>query len=168
MNFVDILSVIITAACAIACAFMFYFRVRGNVFGAVSELVAIAEATGMAGPEKMAQVVESLSKMVPKALRWFLTDERLEKIAQWIFDWMRKYADEYRKKIESLPAGEDVPEETTKEISTAAAAELIAELFGLTADALKEAAVGYGVDVDGLKTKRDFIEAIVSAILNKA
>lgn len=167
MSFPEIMSVVVTVLCAIVCALMFYFRVRGNVFGAVSELVAIAETTGLTGPEKMAQVVVGLAAMVPGFLRKFLTDERLEKIAQWIFDWMRKYADEYKKASEELSETESA-EKLGETIGTAAAAELITELLNLTLAALKEKAVEYGVELDGMDTKKEIINAIVVAILTKA
>ena len=167
MSFPEIVSVVITVLCAIACALMFYFRVRGNVFGAVSELVAIAETTGLAGSEKMAQVVAGLAEMVPGFLRKILTDERLEKIAQWIFDWMRKYADEYKKASEALPEQGDT-QELAETIGAAAAAELITELLNMTVASLKEKAEEYGVELDGKDTKKEIIEAIVLTILTKA
>lgn len=167
MDFPAILGMVITIVCAVAIAFMFYFRVRGNVFAAVSELIAAAEMTGCTGVEKMRQVVAGLAQMVPAVMRTILTDERLEEIAQWIFDWMRRYADAYRKAIGSL--GEQADNSKTAEtIGKTAAAELIAELYNLTLAALREKATEYGVDCTGLGTKKEVIEAIALAILNKA
>ncbi len=167
MSFSEILSIIVTVLCALACGLMFYFRVRGNVFGAVSELIALAETTGLTGPEKMDQVVAGLAKIVPGFLRGILTDARLKKIAQWIFDWMRKYANEYKKAFEALPENGST-EELGDTIGASATAELISELLNLTLVALKERAEEYGVELDGKNTKKDIIEAIVLAILKKA
>ena len=167
MNFGDFMSAAITVLCAVAVAFMFYFRVRGNVFGAVCELVAMAEASGLTGPEKMAQVVDGLYDMVPAPLKKILNKVQLERIAQWIFDWMRKYAEEYRKATEGLHDKEEQNEIAT-DIGTEAAADLIAELFNLTLDALREKAEEYGIDLDGKTTKKEIIKEIILAITNKA
>lgn len=166
MSVTEIISVVMVVICAIVAGFMFYYRVRGNVFGAVSELIAIAETTGLAGPEKMAQVVASLAKMVPAWLRKVLTDKRLEKIAQWVFDWTRKYADEYRKKLAASPDGE-LTEEETDALGASAAADLISSLFNMTKEPLKKKAEEYGVKLEGAETNKDIIEAIVLAVLNK-
>jgi len=166
MSIPEIISTVVTVICAIICGVAFYFRVKGNVIAAVSELIALAETTGLAGPEKMAQVVTGLSNMVPTFLRKILTPERLERIAQWVFDWMRKYANEYMKA--SAETGGNVPEEKTDALGASAAAELITGLFNLTAAALKEKATEIGADLEGRDTKKEIIEAIVLAILNKA
>lgn len=93
MSFSDILDIILIALYVGSVAVRAYLRVRNNVTEAVSGLIASAEETGMTGREKMAWVVEALSDKVPAPFRSFLTPERLEKIAQEIFNWMRQYAD---------------------------------------------------------------------------
>lgn len=167
MNFVDFMGMAITVLCAVAVAFMFYFRVRGNVFGAVCELVAMAEASGLTGPEKMAQVVDGLYAMVPAPLKKILNKAQLERIAQWIFDWMRKYAEEYKKATEGITDKND-RDEIADDLSADAAAELIAELFNLTLEALKQKAEEYGIDLDGKTTKKEIIKEIVLAVTEKA
>lgn len=94
----QIISLCLVILCFAGFGVMLYFKVKGNLFAAVSELIAIAEATNLAGTEKMAQVVSGLMAMVPAPLNKFLTAEKLEILAQYVFDWMRKYADEYMAK----------------------------------------------------------------------
>lgn len=60
MDFLSVLEIIVVAICAITYGFMLFFKVRGNVLGAVSELIALAEASGLTGAEKMTQVVNGL------------------------------------------------------------------------------------------------------------
>jgi len=164
MSIFEIISIVVTALFAIAVGLTFFFVVRGNVFKAVSEFVAIAELTGLDGPKKMAIVVASLTEKVPKFLRGIFTAERLEKIAQWIFDWMRKYAVAYNEAIANLEAAPEVE----KELALEAATELITELFNLTLTALKDKAAEYGVPIEDRATKKEICEAIIMAILNKA
>lgn len=72
-----------------------YFRSKGNVLGAVSKLIALAEETGMPGPDKMAFVVDEMYKYLPTPFRSILTKEKLQIIAQYIFEWTRQYALDY-------------------------------------------------------------------------
>lgn len=53
MDFLSVLEIIVVVICAITYGFMLFFKVRGNVLGAVSELIALAEASGLTGSEKM-------------------------------------------------------------------------------------------------------------------
>ena len=52
MDFLSVLEIIVVVICAITYGFMLFFKVRGNVLGAVSELIALAEASGLTGSEK--------------------------------------------------------------------------------------------------------------------
>ena len=167
MSFFEILEIIVIILCVVAYGFMLYFKVRGNIVGAVSELIALAEKTGLAGREKMAQVVEALYDKVPSLLRKILNKNRLQAIAQWIFDWMREYANAY---IEASK-DDDTAEEskaTAVEIGTEAIAELVAELMNAGLAELQEKAKEYGVITDGLKTKKEYVQAIIRAAINKA
>lgn len=101
MDFLSVLEIIVVVICAITYGFMLFFKVRGNVLGAVSELIALAEASGLTGSEKMSQVVNGLYVKIPAPLKKIFTPERLQSIAQTIFDWMRKYADEYKANSEA-------------------------------------------------------------------
>ena len=68
MDFLSVLEIIVVAICAITYGFMLFFKVRGNVLGAVSELIALAEASGLTGSEKMSQVVNGLYVKIPTPL----------------------------------------------------------------------------------------------------
>lgn len=165
MDFFSVLEIVIVVICAITYGFMLFFKVKGNVLGAVSELIALAEASGLPGAEKMAQVVDALYNKIPAPLKKIFTPERLEKIAQTIFDWMRKYANEYSAKNEN---GETKTIEEVKVDTAVAAADLVAELMKLTVAELKEKAGDYGVELTGLTRKDDIMRAIVEAVLKKA
>lgn len=165
MDFYNVLEIIVVAICAITYGFMLFFKVRGNVLGAVSELIALAEASGLTGAEKMAQVVNSLYTKIPVPLKKIFTPERLQKIAQTIFDWMRKYADEYKANSE---AGITKTPEEARTDATVAAVDLVIELLKLTVPELKKKAEEYGVELDGLSTKDEILRAIVEAVLKKA
>jgi arginyl-tRNA synthetase len=164
MEWIDIILVVL---CAAIYAVLLYFKVRGNVLGAVSELIALAETTGLTGSEKMAQVVHGLSEKVPAPLKKVLNDQCLENIAQRVFDWMRRYADEYAKTIPQQDT-ETAQKEAAVEIGAEATAELISELLNLTTSRLKEKAKDYGIALDGLTTKNEIVRAIIMGILNKA
>lgn len=165
MDFFSVLEIVIVVICAITYGFMLFFKVKGNVLGAVSELIALAEASGLPGAEKMAQVVDALYNKIPAPLKKIFTPERLEKIAQTIFDWMRKYANEYSAKNEN---GESKTAEEIKVDMAVAAADLVAELMKLTVAELKEKAGEYGIELTGLTRKDDIMRAIVEAALKKA
>lgn len=165
MDFFSILEIVVVVVCAITYGLMLFFKVRGNVLGAVSELIALAEASGLTGPEKMAQVVAGLYGKIPTPLKKIFTPERLQNIAQTIFDWMRKYADEYNANTE---AGIEKTRDEAQVDATVAAVDLAIELLKLTVPELKKKAEEYGVKLDGLTKKDDILEAIVKAVLKKA
>lgn len=167
MNVFDILEIVIVALYAVTYGFMLYFKVKGNVLGAVSELIALAEETGLAGGEKMAKVVDELYEKVPGPLKRVLNKECLEKIAQTIFDWMRKYTTEYQKKQQEASVPVKSEEETKAEM-VAAAADLISELLKLTVAELKDKANEYGVELNGATRRDDIVKAILVELLKKA
>lgn len=166
MTIWNVLEIIVVVLCAITYGFMLYFKVRGNVLSVVSELIALAEQSGLTGPEKMDQVVSALYAKIPAFMKKIFTEKWLRGIAQTIFNWMRKYADEYANRIGN---DEQNSEETpTNVIDTAAVAELIAELLRLTVPELKQKAEEYGIDLEGISRKDDILKAIVEALLKKA
>ena len=167
MTAIEIVEIIIVLLCVAAYGFMLYFKVKGNVVGAVSELIALAEKTGLSGSEKMAQVVEALYAKVPAWLRKIFTKDRLQDIAQWIFDWMRKYADTYVEMAKDDTTDAEL-KETAIEVGTEAIAELVAQLMNSGPQELHDLAVEKGVLTEGLKTKKDYAQAIIKAVLNKA
>lgn len=73
MDFLSVLEIIVVVICAITYGFMLFFKVRGNVLGAVSELIALAEASGLTGSEKMSQVVNGLYVKIPAPLKKIFT-----------------------------------------------------------------------------------------------
>ena len=159
MDFLSVLEIIVVAICAITYGFMLFFKVRGNVLGAVSELIALAEASGLTGAEKMTQVVNGLYLKIPAPLKKIFTPERLQSIAQTIFDWMRKYADEYKANSEAGVV--KTPEEVKTDVA-------VAELLKLTVPELKKKAEEYGIELDGLTRKDEILRAIMEAVLKKA
>ena len=61
----------------------------------IVRLIAEAEKLNRPGAEKMQWLVETVyDAMVPIAKAYF-TRERIQKLAQMIFDYIRKYADKY-------------------------------------------------------------------------
>ena len=154
MDFLSVLEIIVVVICAITYGFMLFFKVRGNVLGAVSELIALAEASGLTGADK-----------IPAPLKKIFTPERLQSIAQTIFDWMRKYADEYKANSEAGVV--KTPEEVKTDVAVAAA-DLAIELLKLTVPELKKKAEEYGIELDGLTRKDEILRAIMEAVLKKA
>lgn len=142
-----------------------YNRTKVELVTYVSELIALAEKTGLTGPEKMEQVVAALYDKVPKWLRKHLNEKQLKMIAQWIFDWMRKYADAYK---EASKKNENKENEQTELILAEAATALVMEMVDMTEDVLREKAAAYGIELDGKETKADIIEAIILAVLKNA
>lgn len=165
MNTVEIIEMVVVILLVITYAFMLFFKVKGNVLGIVSELIALAEETNLVGSAKMAQVVDGLYEMVPVFLKKILSKERLEKIAQRVFDWMRRYANKY---IEASKENGGVNDDMVHAIEAEAIAELVSEMIGMTVTALKDKAEECGIELDGKETKKDIIEAIVIAVLKKA
>lgn len=86
-----------------------YQRAKGNAFGMIAEFIAYAENTGLAGPEKMAMVVNNLYEIIPAPFRVILTRERLREAAQNVYEWMKAYALEYINK-KSGEAAENIQE----------------------------------------------------------
>lgn len=165
MDFISVLAIIVIVLCAILYGLMLFFRVRGNVFGAVSELIALAEESGLTGPEKMSQVVTVLHERIPMPLKRIFTPARLQKIAQTVFDWMRKYADAYKEngEVDAVKSDDEVKTDVA-----IAAADLAVELLKLTVPELKKKASEYGIELDGLARKDEILRAIMEAILKKA
>ena len=163
MDSINILTIIVIVLCAILYGVILYFKVRGNIFGAASELVALAEQSGLTGPEKMNQVVTALHEKIPAPLKKVFTPDRIRKIAQVVFEWMRKYADEYKKNSTGSTTSEDMKTDVA-----VAAADLTIELLKLTVPELKKKAEEYGIELDGLTRKDEILRAIMEAVLKKA
>ena len=169
MSFLEIMDIVLVLVCVVTYALQVYFRVKGDVLAAVSELIATVEKSGLTGRDKMAKVVAELHKLVPKPMKGILNEQRLETIAQRMFDWMRRYADAY---VE-VTAATNTPKEREEKMKEAigalnaeAMAELVSQLLEMGLDALKEAAAERRIDTSGLETRADYICAIVNAALH--
>jgi len=160
----EILEIAFMILAIAAYALMLYFRVRGDVVEAVSEFIAMAEATGMTGKEKMALVVSKMYQIVPVPLKKILSEERLEVIAQSIFDWMRKYADTYKKSKEET---ED-PQKAKSDAEQALLTDMISTLLGMTVSELKDKAAEYGIEIDTEKTRLEITRRIVQELLKRS
>ncbi len=108
MTFQDIISIIAVFAEIFVFLAFLYYRARGDVVEKIVELIALAEKTGKPGPEKMDMVVDGLYRHMPVIFHKILTKDRLRKIAQYVFDWMKEYALEYLEKKREKEAGEGI------------------------------------------------------------
>ena len=95
-----ILNLVLVVLCAVVFGARTYFKTRGSVYEAASELIAQIESSGLIGKDKMAYVVGKLVELIPVPLKTIFTAERLETLAQEVFDNMKKYALEYAERID--------------------------------------------------------------------
>lgn len=111
-DIIAIVSVVFDIAIIVA---MFYYQAKGDVMGIVSQLIAVAEKTGKPGVEKMALVVDAMYQKLPAPFRGILSKEKLQLIAQSVFDWTRQYALEYLAAKTKQQYKEEKAEENTAE-----------------------------------------------------
>lgn len=109
MSFQEILGIASVVMLLFWILYGVYQRAKGNAFGMIAEFIAYAENTGLAGPEKMAMVVDNLYEIIPAPFKLILTRERLREAAQNVYEWMKAYALEYIKK-KSGEAAENIQE----------------------------------------------------------
>jgi len=166
MTTMQIVDIVVFVLCIIGYAVLIYFKVRGNLVEAVSELIAAAEKTGLAGSDKMAMVVAQLANMVPAPLKGFLTEKMLQTLAQHIFDWMKQYALNYieAKKAET----EEEQEKKLFEKNAETTANVLVDLIKLSKDALIQKAESRDLVLTGDESKDDLIKMIVLAVLKEA
>ena len=75
-------------------------NVKSEVLAKLPELIAQAESMNVPGTDKMKWVVDEIyHSLIPIAKAYF-TRNRIESIAQSVFDRIRNYADEYLKRID--------------------------------------------------------------------
>lgn len=160
MNVDNIIAIASFALTVIIFAWGLYQRVKGKATASVSALIAFAEQTGLPGKEKMAQVVSELHEMIPSPYKQFVTQESLEKLAQWIFDYMKKYALAY------IDTHDNQNANAYHEVNDSLAADFVKQLSSLGTVGLKELAVKLGVEVSG-KEDSDIIKDIVLMLLEK-
>lgn len=94
---------------------MLYYKSKGNVHAMTCELIALAETTGLPGTEKMANVVAMLYDSVPAVFKKFISQEMLQRYAQDVFDWMRRYAYNYLAQHTIILENGDVKAEESEE-----------------------------------------------------
>jgi len=164
MNYVQIINIIAYVGCVALFGVALYFKVKGNAVGAVSELIAMAENTDLAGPEKMAMVVSRLYEMIPAAFKKILNEETLQGIAQWIFDWMKKYAKAYIHSHADDPDNPDLGEITI--VNEDLMTDIVTRLVNMGADGLAAYATECGIDPTGM-TESDLVRAIILACIIK-
>ena len=92
MDWTNILGLVSCACVLIILVIDWYTHSEKNVYSIVSKLIALAEETGLPGHEKMEMVVHGLYALVPAAFKSILTKEKLQDIAQTVFDQMKSYA----------------------------------------------------------------------------
>lgn len=167
MNLLEIIDLIVVILCGVTYTIMLYNKTRGDVLEIVSELIAQAEVTGLTGSEKMEKVVDALYDKVPPFLKKVMSKPMLERMAQYIFDWMRKYADNYLEAKHTT----DNEEEKRKKLyaeNAETTSKLVLELVNLADDKLREAAGRAGVEVTGDMNRNTVIQKIIEAALSKA
>jgi len=170
MTFLEIADIALIVLCAITYGLQIYFKVKSNVVEAVSELIALAETTGLAGHDKMMMVVEGLFKKIPKPLQSVLTKDKLETLAQHIFNWMRRYADTYAKvTAESKPEErEENMKNAFEEVTMGEITSLVSELLEMSLEELRKKAKEYGVDINMDAGSNEIVRAIIDKIIEKA
>lgn len=164
MTWINIVEIVVVIICAVTYGMMLYFKVKGNLAEGVSELIALAEKTNLSGSKKMEQVVNAMYDKVPSWLKKILGKYELEKIAQWVFDWMRKYAEAYQNATET-EGGNKEAAKNTADIETITA--LISELANKSLEELIKKATEYGLEINTSGTKEEIIKEIVTAVMNK-
>ena len=166
MDTMQIIEIVVCVLCVIGYVVLAYFKVRGNVVEMVSELIAAAEATGLAGSDKMAMVVSKLFELVPAPFKAVLTEKMLQTIAQRIFNWMKQYALNY------IEAKKEEDEEKQKqklfEQNADTTAAVLVDLIKLSKEALIEKAENCNLQLTGNESKDELIKQIVLAVLKEA
>lgn len=164
MNYVQIINIVAYVGCVALFGVALFFKVRGNAVGAVSELIAMAESTGLAGKEKMEMVVAALYERIPAIFKSILNEDALQKIAQWIFDWMKKYAFAY---IESHKENPEEPDmEIIKETNDELVADVVTRLVGMGNDGVRAYAEECGIDISDLSDS-EVVRAVILFLLKK-
>ena len=100
MDKFEILNIVLVVLCAIVYGVSLYFKTKGKCSEAATELIALIEKSDLIGKEKMAYVVSELISMIPFPFKTIFTEDRLEALAQEIFDNMKQYALEYFARID--------------------------------------------------------------------
>lgn len=106
MTIHDVFGIVSVVCWIVAVVAMLYYHTKGDVVQMVARFIALAEETGQPGPDKMAMVVDWMYKALPTPFRSILTREKLREIAQYVFDWTRRYALDYLESKKKSGGGE--------------------------------------------------------------
>lgn len=112
MTTAQIVNIVLVVLCAAVYGASLYFKTRGSATEAATQLIAEIENSGLVGADKMAYVVGQLYALIPAPLKAVFTQDRLQILAQEVFDNMKQYALEY---LERLDHKEVIPEVTNTE-----------------------------------------------------
>lgn len=93
MNTITIIDIILTAIIIVVVIINAYRKMGTTIRSKATFLIAEAAELDMIGKEKMKIVVENLYRYVPKIFRRFMTKEKLEEIAQSIYDDMKLFTE---------------------------------------------------------------------------
>ena len=160
MNVDHIISIVSLALTVAIFAWGMYQKTKGKATASVSALIAMAEETGLPGKEKMAQVVAQLYEVIPAPFKSIATPEALEKLAQWVFDYMKKYALAY------IDTHDNKNENAYHEVNDSITSDVINQLSALGTVGLRELAIKLGVEVSG-KDDSSIIKDIILVLLEK-
>ena len=159
MDIDSIISIVSLALTVIIFAWSLYEKTKGDATASVSALIAMAESTGLTGPEKMAMVVDRLYERIPVVFKRILSKQALETLAQWIFDYMKKYAVAY------VDSHTDKPE-AIHDVNVELANDFVAQLNNLGDAGLRKMAEGLGIETTGMSTNQ-VISAILTALVER-
>ena len=165
MKLTTMLSVAVALLYIANCYVRRVFKAKGDILKNAVEYIALAEESGLKGPEKMYLVVDSISSEIPWLLKQRFAPERVQTLVQNTFEWMQRYADAWSTD-EKFAKTETTNIENNN--SCAMAASQITELLNLTVPELKKRAAEYGIEIDGLTRKNEIVRAMVEAVLTKA
>lgn len=82
----------------------YYFYVKNKITKAIADEVDSAEIDDATGPEKKAEVIAQLQKLIPAVLKPFITYKMLDALVQTVFDGIERYA---KKQVEKKSEKKD-------------------------------------------------------------
>lgn len=92
MTFIDVVDIILTVLVIAMGAYSAYRSTDKTICSKVSYLITEAAKLDLTGSQKMSEVVDKLYGYVPAVFKKFFTKERLEIIAQSVYDTMKEFA----------------------------------------------------------------------------
>lgn len=93
MDINAMLNILLTIAIIVFALLNAFKKMGTTIYDKATFLIAEVAEYDMPGPEKMKNVVDNLYNLVPKAFQRFMTKQRLELIAQGIYDDMKLFAE---------------------------------------------------------------------------